>query len=112
MTKDCTREHTIVRHGKNGHLGDGAVAALDTTGTLVHGCQVSVHVTGVTTTTRYFFTGSRDLTKSIAVRRQVSKNDENVLLKLVGVVLGGCKSETRGDDTFDAATDVSRRNRR
>jgi hypothetical protein len=100
-------EHTIVRHGENGHLGDGAVTALNTTGTLVHGGQISVHVTGVTTATRDLFTGSRDLTKSIAVGRQVSKNDENVLLELVGVVLCGCKSETRGDDTFDAATDVS-----
>jgi hypothetical protein len=88
-------------------LGDGAVTALDTTGTLVHGGQISVHVTGVTTATRNLFTGSRDLTKSIAVGRQVSKNDENVLLELVSVVLCSCKSETRGDDTLDAATNVS-----
>lgn len=100
-------ELTIVRHGENGNLGDGAIAALDTTGTLVHGGQISVHVTRVTTTTRNLFAGSRDLTKSVTVGRQIGKNDEDVLLELVGVVLGGRESKTRGDDTFDAAEPVS-----
>lgn len=100
-------KRTIVRHGQNRHLSDGAIAALDTTGTLVHGGQISVHVTGVTTATGNLFTGSRDLTKSITVGRQISQNDENVLLELVGVVLGGGKSKTRGDDTFDAVIPVS-----
>lgn len=102
-----TGRRTIVRHGQNGDLGDGTVTALDTTGTLVHGGQISVHVTGVTTATRHLFTSSRDLTKGIAVGRQVSKNDENVLLELVGVVLGSGESKTGGDDTFDAVKKVS-----
>ena len=103
----CTLRHTIVRHGQNRHLSNGAVATLNTTGTLVHSGQISVHVTGVTTATRNLFTGSRDLTKSITVGRQISQNDENVLLELVGVVLGGRESETRSDNTFDAAIAVS-----
>jgi uncharacterized protein YcfJ len=107
MVSDWTCELTIVRHGENGDLGDGAVAALDTTGTLVHGSQISVHVTRVTTATRNLFTSSRDLTKSVTVGRQIGKNDENVLLELVGVVLGGCKSKTRGDNTFDAVIAIS-----
>lgn len=97
-----TRRRTIVRHGQNGNLGDGTVTTLDTTGTLVHGGQISVHVTGVTTATGHLFTSGRDLTKGIAVGRQVSENDENVLLELVGVVLGGGESKTWGDNTFDA----------
>jgi hypothetical protein len=108
MTLRCNFRLTIVRHGENRNLGNGAVTALDTTGTLVHGGQISVHVTRVTTTTRNLLTGGGHLTKSITVGRQIGKNDEDVLLELVGVVLGGCKGKTRGDNTFDAALAVSR----
>jgi hypothetical protein len=38
------RKRTIVRHGKNGNLGDGSVSALDTTGSLVDGGKIGVHV--------------------------------------------------------------------
>jgi hypothetical protein len=107
MALGCNLRLTIVRHGENRNLGNGAVAALDTTGTLVHGGQISVHVTRVTTTTRNLFTGSGDLTKSVTVGRQIGKNDKDMLLELVGVVLGGGKSKTRGDNTFDAAIAVS-----
>jgi hypothetical protein len=103
----CASTLTIVRHGENRNLGNGAVATLNTTGTLVHGGQISVHVTRITTTTRNLFTGSGDLTKSVTVGRQIGKNDEDVLLELVGVVFGGCKSKTRGNNTFDAAMYVS-----
>jgi hypothetical protein len=93
---------TVVGHGQNGNLCNGTVTALDTTSSLVDGGQIRVHVTGVTTTTGDFLTGSGHLTKGIAVGRQVGKNDQDVLLELVGVVLGGGKGETRCDDTFDA----------
>ena len=96
-----SQQPTIVGHGKNGHLCNRAIAALDTTSTLVHGCKISVHVTRVTTTTGNFFSGGRNLTKSITVRRKVGKNDQDVLLELVGVVFGGGKGKTRSDDTFD-----------
>lgn len=94
-------EHTIVGHGQNGDLGDGSVSASNTTSALVDGGQVSVHVTGVTTTTGNFFSGCRNLTKGVTVRRKVSKNDQDVLLELVGVVFGGGQSKTRSDDTLD-----------
>jgi len=107
MTSDCACELTIVRHGENRHLGDGAVATFNTTGTLVHGGQISVHVTRVTTTTWDLLAGGGDLTKSITVGRQIGKNDKDVLLELVGVVLGSCERETRSDNTFDAAVAFS-----
>lgn len=91
----------IVGHGENRDLGDGSVTALDTTSTFVDGRQIRVHVTGVTTTTGHLFTGSGDLTEGIAVSRKIGKNDQDVLLELVGVVLGGRKGETRGNDTLD-----------
>jgi hypothetical protein len=99
---------TIVGHGQNGHLRDGAVTALNTTSTLVHGGKIGIHVTGVTTATGHLFAGSGDLTKGITVGGQVSENDENVLLQLVGVVLGGGQGETGGNDTLDAGEIVSR----
>lgn len=54
-------EFTIVRHGKNGNLGDRTIATLDTTSPLVDCRQISIHVTRVSTTTRHFFTGCRNL---------------------------------------------------
>lgn len=93
---------TIVRHSQDGDLGYGTVSAFDTTGSLVDGRQIRVHVTRVTATTGDFFTGGRHLTKGIAVGGQVGQNDQDVFLKLVGVVLGGGQGKTRSDDTFDA----------
>ena len=93
---------TIVRHGQNRNLGDGTVTSLDTPSTFVHGRQVSIHITGVTTTTGDFFTSGGDLTEGIAVGGQVGKNDQDVLLELVGVVFGGGKGETWSNDTLDA----------
>jgi hypothetical protein len=84
-------------------LRDGTVTALDTTGAFVDGRQVSVHVTGETTSTWHFLSGGRDLTKSVTVGRKICENNQNVLLELVGVVFGGGESETRRDDTLDPA---------
>jgi hypothetical protein len=95
---------TVVGHGQDGDLGDGAVAALYTTSSLVDGGQIRVHVTGVSTATGHLFSGGGDLTKSVAVRGQIGENDEDVLLELVGVVLGGGEGETRSDDTLDAVS--------
>jgi hypothetical protein len=95
---------TVVRHSQNGNLGDGTVATLYTTSSLVDGGQIRIHVSGVSTTTRHFLSGSRNLTKGIAIRGQVGQNDEDVLLELVGVVLGGGEGETGRDDTLDAVS--------
>jgi len=97
-----TTSLTIVGHGQNGNLSNGTITTLDTSGTFVNGGQISVHVTRVTTTTGDFFSGGRDFTKGVAVRGKIGENDEDVLLELVGIVLGGGEGETRSDDTFDA----------
>jgi hypothetical protein len=95
---------TVVGHGQDRNLCDGTVTALDTTSSLVDGRQIRVHVTRVTTTTGNFLTGSRHLTEGIAVGGQIGKNDQDVLLELVGVVFGGGQGETRCDDTLDAVS--------
>jgi hypothetical protein len=93
---------TVVRHSKNGDLGDGAIPSFYTTSTLINGRQIRVHVTGVTTATGHFFTCSGNLTKGVAVGRKISENDQDVLFKLVCVVFGSCEGKTRSNDTFDA----------
>jgi hypothetical protein len=95
---------TVVGHGQDRDLCDGTVTALDTTSSLVDCRQIRVHVTRVTTTTGDFFTGSGHLTEGIAVGGQIGKNDQDVLLELVGVVLGGSQGKTRCNDTFNAVS--------
>jgi len=47
---------TIIGHGENWYLCDGATAALDTAGALIDGRQVSVHVAGEATPTGHLLT--------------------------------------------------------
>jgi hypothetical protein len=91
----------IVRHGKDRNLSDRSITALNTAGTLVNGRQVSVHITGVTTTTGNFFSGSGNLSKGITVSREISHDNQDVLLELVGVVLGSGQGKTRSNDTLN-----------
>uniref|UniRef100_A0A2M4D215 Putative secreted protein n=1 Tax=Anopheles darlingi TaxID=43151 RepID=A0A2M4D215_ANODA len=91
----------VVRHSQNGDLGDRTVAALDTSGTLVDGGQIGVHVTGETTTSGYLLTGSRHLTQSLSVRGHVGQDDQHVLLALIGQELGGRQRQTGRNDTLD-----------
>ena len=93
---------TVVGHGQDRNLGDGAVTALDTARALVDGRQIRVHVTRVSAATRHFFTCSGDFTEGVAVGCHVGQDDEDVLLELVSVVLGGGEGEARRDDAFDA----------
>ena len=102
------QQQTIVRHSQNRNLSNGTVTALDSPGTFVHGGQVSIHVTGVTTTTGNFFSCSGNLSKSITVSGKISHDNQDVLLQLVGVVLGSGQGETRGDDTFDSAITLAK----
>ena len=52
---------TIVGHGENRDLGDGAVSALHSSGAFVDGGQISVHVAGEASTAGHFLSGSGDL---------------------------------------------------
>lgn len=53
--------YIVIWHSENGNLRNGAVATLHTTGTLVDSGQISVHVTGETSTAGNFLTSSRNL---------------------------------------------------
>mmetsp|Transcript_30950 Transcript_30950/g.71336 ORF Transcript_30950/g.71336 Transcript_30950/m.71336 type:complete len:336 (-) Transcript_30950:51-1058(-) len=91
----------VVRHGQDGNLCDGPSAANHTTGALVNGRQVSVHVTRVTTATGHLLAGSGHLTQSVGVRGHVCENDKHVLVALVCEVLSHRQGKTGGDDTLD-----------
>mmetsp|Transcript_21533 Transcript_21533/g.37858 ORF Transcript_21533/g.37858 Transcript_21533/m.37858 type:complete len:281 (-) Transcript_21533:311-1153(-) len=91
----------IVRHRKDRKLGDGTVTSDHTSGTFINGGKIGVHVTWVTTTSRNFLTGSRNLTKGIGVRRHVSKNDKHVQITFVRKELGSSESQTGSNDTFN-----------
>ena len=90
-----------VGHSKNGQLGDGTIGTADTTGSLVNSGEIGVHVTWVTTTAWHFFSGGRDLTKSVGVGGHISENGEHMHLLGVSQVLGSGQSETRRDDSLN-----------
>mmetsp|Transcript_17100 Transcript_17100/g.39297 ORF Transcript_17100/g.39297 Transcript_17100/m.39297 type:complete len:306 (-) Transcript_17100:472-1389(-) len=91
----------IVRHGKNRKLCNGTISSNNTSGTFVDGGKIGVHITGVTTTSRNFFTSSRDLTKGISVRRHIGKDGKDVQVTFVCKVFGSSESQTRGNNTFN-----------
>src|SRR5947207_16015841 len=95
----CTT--TIFRHSQDRNLGDGSITAFNTTSTFVDSRQIRIHITWVTTATWHFFTGSRYFTKSVAICRQIRKNDQNMFLELVCVVFSSSESKTWSNDTFD-----------
>ena len=103
-------QDTIVRHGQDGDLGDGAVAAFDSSGAFVDCRQICVHVSWVSATTGNFLSCGGDFTESVTVCGQVGQNDQDMLFELVGVVFGCGQSETGRDNTFDAVLFLVRGN--
>merc|ERR1719483_1884675 len=92
----------IIRHGKDWNLGDGTSLANDTSSSLVQGREISIHITRVTTTSRNFFSGSWDLTKSIGVRTNISQNDQNMHSLFVSKIFCSGQSKTRSDNTLNS----------
>jgi len=90
-----------VGHGQNGKLSDGTVGSTDTTGSLVDGGEIGVHVTWVTTTSWDFFSGGRDLTKGVRVGGHISKNGEHMHLLGVGEVLSGGQGKSGSNDSLN-----------
>lgn len=52
---------TVIGHGENGNLRDGATPTLHTASSLVDGGQVCVHISREATATWHLLSGSRDL---------------------------------------------------
>ena len=57
----------IVRHSQNRQLGDGSVLACHSTGSLVDGGQIGVHVTWIRSSTWHFLSCGRDFSQCIGV---------------------------------------------
>ena len=81
-TKLGDGDATIVGHGEDGDLGDGAVAALDAAGALVDGGQIGVHVAGEAAPAGHLLAGRRHLAQRLGVRRHVRQDHQHVLLAL------------------------------
>ncbi len=92
---------TVVGHGEDGELSDGAITALDTAGTLIDSGQISVHVAGVAAAAGHLLAGGGDLAEGVGVGRHVGEDDEDVQVALVGEVLGGGEGEAGRDDALD-----------
>lgn len=124
---------TVVGHGEDGDLGDGAAASLNPAGSLIDGCQVGVHVSGETSASWHFLSGcghlvagsnhiiissflqrfgvtvseserAADLSERLCVRAHIGEDDKHVLLTLIGQVLGRRQCQAGGDDPLDSAT--------
>ena len=91
----------VVRHCQDGDLGDGTELALDSTGSLVDGRQIGVHVTGVSSSSWHLLSGGGDLSQGVGVRGHIGENGQHVHLLLVSEMLGGGQSQSGGDDTLD-----------
>lgn len=91
----------IVWHGKNGDLSDGTILTVDSTGSLVDGGKIGVHVTWITSSTWDFFSGSGDFSQSVGIGCHIGQNGQNVHVFLVGKMLSGGKSKSWSNDTLD-----------
>ena len=90
----------ILRHGKNRNHGDGAVLALLTSGSLIQGSQVSVHISRITAAARNFLTGCGNLTQRVCVVGNISQDNQYVHVLFKCQVLCCCQSHTRSCDTL------------
>ena len=90
----------ILGHGQDRDHGDASLLALLTSGTLIQRCQVSVHVTRISTATRNLFTGCRYLTQGICVVGNICQDNQNVHIFLKSQVLGGSQRHTGCSDTL------------
>lgn len=119
VLEDVKPQHTIIRHRQDRYLSDRTVPPLDSSSALINGRQICVHVTWVTSSTRNFFTSSRNLSngcqifrcfskeikylsQSICVRRHVGQDNQHMLLELICIVLRCSKGKSRGNDTFNS----------
>lgn len=74
---------TVIGHGKDGDLSDGAVSALHTTSALVDGGQIGVHVAREASATRHLLTGSRHLHDGCQRRTRASQEQQPPRLLLL-----------------------------
>lgn len=88
LRKELERWRTIIGHGQNWNLGDGPLSAFNTSCTLIYCSQIGIHITRISTPTRYFFSSSRDLKLQLILLTSLygkrRRRRENVQLPLEG----------------------------
>jgi len=93
----------IIGHCQNGELSNGTIGASDTSGTLVEGGEIGVHVTRESTTSGHFFSGGRDFSEGVGVGGHISQDGHDVHFLGVSEVLSGGQSESGGNDTLNGS---------
>ena len=91
----------VVGHCKNRNLGDGTNLVGDSTSSLVDGGKIGIHVTWISSSSWYFFSGGRNLSQSVGVGGHIGQNGKHMHFLLVGKMLGGGQGKSWGDDTLD-----------
>mmetsp|Transcript_28914 Transcript_28914/g.70484 ORF Transcript_28914/g.70484 Transcript_28914/m.70484 type:complete len:305 (+) Transcript_28914:751-1665(+) len=91
----------IVFHREDRDLGNGSVAARNTTSSLVDGGKVSVHVSRISSPARNLATSRRHFTQRICVRRHVSEDYQNMHLPFIGKILCRGQSQSRCNNPFN-----------
>jgi hypothetical protein len=65
----------IIWHGQNRKLSNGSISSLDSSCSFVNSRKISIHISWIRSSSGDFFSGSRDLFKSIGVLRHVGQDD-------------------------------------
>src|SRR5574341_501826 len=91
----------VIRHSQNGELRDRASISVQSARSLVNAGEVGVHVTGIATSARQFFTCRRNLAQCFAVVRHIGQQHQYVSLMMVGEVLGGSQRRAGSKQTHD-----------
>lgn len=89
----------IIRHCQNWQLCDRTIDTFDSTGSLVQGTEIGIHITWETSSSRHFFSGSGDFFKRFGVGRHISHNGEDMHFLLIGQVFGSGEGKSRGNNS-------------
>src|SRR2546428_2533372 len=91
----------ITGHCQNWHLGDRAFTTVKSSSSFVDCTQIGIHVSWISSASRYFFSGCRNFSESFCIVCHVGEYDEDVGSELDREILSGCQRESWRKDSFD-----------
>ena len=92
----------IIGHCEDGELGNGSELSINTTGSLIDGGKIRIHVTWVTSSTRHLLSGCRDLSQGIGIGCHICKNGKDVHVFLIGKMLSSGQGESWSNNTLNS----------
>ena len=91
----------ILRHGQDRNQCNASLLAILSSGSFIQGCKVGVHISGISTTSRYFLTCSGHFTECICVVGNVRHDYQYVHIFFECQILGCRQCHTRCGNTLD-----------